>query len=179
MAFVLLVASQVCIALLFALAVRSKVWTRDAFRSYVASVRDFQVVPPDRAPAAALVVLAAEASSVVLTVWPGRARIGLVLATSLLGGLTLLAAIAVRRRLSAPCRCFGSSSRRIDARHVVRNALATAIAAGGTLLAFVLPTTTSVPHLALGAALGAAACFVVVRFDDLADLFLGPSPVRS
>lgn len=101
------------------------------------------------------------------------AAAGLVLAAGLFGVLTAAVWRAVTRRTGAVCRCFGPARTVLAHRHVVRNGL--------LLLVAVLSMTgmSTVDMLdpvaaAVAAAAGALGAVLVIRFDDLAELFAGP-----
>jgi hypothetical protein len=93
---------------------------------------------------------------------------GLVLAVGLFGVLTVAVWRAVARRSGAVCRCFGPARTVLAQRHVVRNAflLGTAVLGAAALSAVDSPVTAF-----FGAAIGALGAVLVIRFDDIAELF--------
>jgi hypothetical protein len=108
--------------------------------------------------------------------WLGGA--GLVLAVGLFGVLTVAVWRAVARRSGAVCRCFGPARTSLAHRHVVRNALLFLVAVLGAASVFVVDSVD--PAVAgVAAVVGVLGAVMVVRFDDLAELFVGPvSSVR-
>ncbi len=124
------IACRTLIATVFAVSVTSKVagpaaWR--AFRSWL-SVVPLPLAGTVTVPAA---LAAAEAVVVPLVAIPVTAMAGMATAAALCLALTVGLAVAVRRGLSEPCRCFGASSRPLGAGQVWRNALLFAVAAAG------------------------------------------------
>jgi hypothetical protein len=99
----------------------------------------------------------------------------LVLAVGLFGVLTGAVWRAVARRSGAVCRCFGPARTVLAHRHVVRNALLLLVAVVGMAASFVVDSAAVGPAV-VAAAIGALGAVLVVRFDDLAELFAGPVP---
>jgi hypothetical protein len=97
--------------------------------------------------------------------WPAVS--GLVCAVGLFGVLTAAVWRAVARRTGAVCRCFGAAKAVLGRRHVVRNALLLLVA----VLGLAIPVESVDPLVA--AAAGALGAVLVIRFDDLAELFAG------
>ena len=152
----------------------SKVRSRKDYAEFVASVPAFGV--PERwvRPFAAVTVVAEIGitalllSGAVLVTWLAVA--GLVVAVGLFGVLTGAVWRAVARRSGAVCRCSGSARAVLAHRHVVRNALLLLVAALGATVRSPADTVTA----ALAAAVGVVGAVLVIRFDDLAELFAGP-----
>jgi hypothetical protein len=172
-------ASVLCGLVLLVSAV-SKVRTRKDYAEFVASVPAFGI--PERWTrwfAAATVVAEFGITALLLpgagfaAAGAGRwvAGAGLVLAVGLFGVLTVAVWRAVARRSGAVCRCFGPARAVLARRHVVRNALLLLAAAVGALPA---TAADSVASAGLAAAVGAVGAVLVIRFDDLAELFAGP-----
>lgn len=99
---------------------------------------------------------------------------GLALAASLLTAFSVGIAVSARQGPPVPCRCFGPSETPFGYRHVVRNSLLIAVAVTGGLAA--TPGGSSELHPAAIVVAVAAACVaaLVIRVDDLVDLFAGP-----
>ena len=98
------------------------------------------------------------------------AVVGLVLAAGLFGVLTVAVWRAVTRRTGAVCRCFGPARTVLGRRHVVRNGLLLLVA----MLGLATPVDSVDPVVAaVAAGAGALGAVLVIRFDDLADLFVG------
>ena len=174
---VLSLASQICIATLFAVAVASKVRSRTAIRSFASSIEVFGVRRA-RAPAVAAAAVALESAIVIAVLAPGLAGAGLWLATATLTLLTVLVAALLRRGVRAPCRCFGASARPMGRVHVARNAIAAIVAAAGALLHGAGPSPDPTA-IALGLGAGLAGAFLLMRMDDVADLFRPSSALHS
>jgi hypothetical protein len=111
-------------------------------------------------------VAAVELAVIALLVF--RPTVSFLLALGLLTAFTVALAAALRRGENAPCHCFGSGGTPLGRRHLVRNAVLLSIATLG--LAF--PTTSPPPAESLPAAtIAIAAAMIVIRFDDLVDLY--------
>lgn len=165
------------LALVFLVAVVGKLRGGAAFAEFAGSVAQFGLLPAGWVMPAARVAVGVEALVVVLLPLPATAPAGYLVATGLLGVLTGAMLAAVRRGRRPVCRCFGAGGAAIGARHVVRNALLAAVAVAG--LALSLAATGPSPRpagglLAVAAAVPLAA--VVVRLDDLVDLFVAHPP---
>jgi hypothetical protein len=157
----------------------SKVRSGTDYAEFVASVPAFGF-PARWARPFAAVTLAAEVvittlllpATVLLVVGGARwlAVVGLVLAVGLFGVLTVAVWRAVARRTGAVCRCFGPARTVLGHRHVVRNALLLLVA----ILGLATPVGTVDPMAAaVAATAGALGAVLVIRFDDLAELFAG------
>ncbi|MEV0821655.1 MauE/DoxX family redox-associated membrane protein [Nonomuraea rubra] len=162
----LLVASQVLLGTVFAVAAFTKLRSRADLRAFASSL----VMVPERLrrPVAAGVA-AGEAATAALMVVP---RIGLVLGGITLGAFSLVIAVAVRRGVRVSCRCFGPSAAPLGGVHLVRNALLLLVVAlGGTALAFP-GDPPGAGALAVAIPAGLAGAVVLIAFDDIAGLFL-------
>jgi hypothetical protein len=159
-----------------------------AWRGFVASLQPLGLLPGRLVPATAVAVAVAAAEVTVLLglsaavagvfdlvpTGPVVRLGGLVTAAALLGVLTGGIALALRRGTSAPCACFGASTRPLGGRHLVRNCVLLLVAAG----ALVTPAGPVVPAGALlGAAAGALVAVLLVRLDDLVELLAPARPL--
>jgi uncharacterized membrane protein YphA (DoxX/SURF4 family) len=162
-------AARVLIGLVFVVSAAGKL---RAYGEFVTSVRDFRLLPPAWDRPVAAVVVAVEVAVPVLLLVSATARLGAALAIGLLAVLTAAVWSAVQRGTGAVCRCFGVRPDPLGPRHVARNLtllVAAGLALGGGAVA---PAGVVV---AVGAAVVAA--LVLLRLDDLADLFRGtPAP---
>jgi Methylamine utilisation protein MauE len=169
--------------LVFAVSTAGKLRT---WRGFVASLRPLGLLPGRLVPATAVAVATAEVTVLlglsaavagVLDLVPAGPVVrfgGLVAAAALLGVLTGGIALALRRGSSAPCACFGASTRPLGGRHLVRNAILLLVAAG----ALVTPAGPVVPAGALlGAAAGALVAVLLIRLDDLVELLAPARPL--
>ncbi|MEV4378059.1 MauE/DoxX family redox-associated membrane protein [Streptosporangium sp. NPDC049644] len=169
----------------FALSALSKVRSRKAFGEFLAATRTLLAtsvrasqVSGTAARTAGMMVVAAEVAITVLVALPSTARAGFGVAALLLLCFSVAIVATLRRGVRTECRCFGPSSAPLSRRHLVRNGVLLAVALGGLITAEgrgerVHPAGVAI---AVGAALVAAA--LVVRFDDLADLFVTPANER-
>ncbi|WP_410660435.1 MauE/DoxX family redox-associated membrane protein [Amycolatopsis sp. lyj-112] len=161
----------------FAVSAISKSRNRESFAAFRRAT--VELVPAARGhgtPLAAAVVVTELVIVVGLAV-PNTATAGLLAAGALFTAFTVAIAAALRRGVTASCRCFGGSAAPLGARQLVRNALLIVLA----VLAFVLPGRdgdgSDPAALGLAAVAGVVVALLVISFDALADLFLGvPSP---
>jgi hypothetical protein len=101
----------------------------------------------------------------------------LVLAAALLAVLTGGIAVALNRGTTASCACFGAAERPLSRRHLVRNGVLFLIAVAGAGVAGQVPVAAvDPPAVLLAGATGAVGALVLIRFDDLVDLFTPASP---
>ncbi|OKI81719.1 MauE/DoxX family redox-associated membrane protein [Micromonospora sp. CB01531] len=97
----------------------------------------------------------------------------LLLTSLLLAVLTTGVVLAVRRGTGARCACFGATERPLGRRHVVRNGILLASVAGALVavaLGAAYPLAPAGAAVALAA--GAVGALILIRLDDLLDLFL-------
>lgn len=162
----------------------SKVRSRGDYAEFVASVPAFGLPARWTSLLAVATVVVEFAVTVLVLVasvlmvagvgagrWLGGA--GLVLAVGLFGVLTVAVWRAVARRSGAACRCFGPARTSLARRHVVRNALLLLVALLGVASVFVVDSVNPVVA-GVAAVVGVLGAVMVVRFDDLAELFVGP-----
>ncbi|BCJ34631.1 hypothetical protein Athai_21340 [Actinocatenispora thailandica] len=103
------------------------------------------------------------------------AGFALVLLSSIGFGLAIVAAL--RRGEAAPCRCFGASSAPLSRVHVARNvllalaALAGAWLAPGGVAAIPVAPGLGVAGVLVALVAGAVAAALMVRLDEVVDLF--------
>jgi uncharacterized membrane protein YphA (DoxX/SURF4 family) len=160
------------IGAVFLVASVSKVAGRNAFGSFLASLRDMRPLPPGLVPLLARLVIAVEFTVWVLLAIPSplAAEAGFVLAALSLAGFTAAIAIGIRRGDQVPCRCFGTSATPLRTRHLVRNVLLVAVAVLGALA-----TSTSEPVDPAGAVAAVAGGLMlgglVTAVDDIFELF--------
>ncbi|WP_433003598.1 MauE/DoxX family redox-associated membrane protein [Kribbella sp. CA-294648] len=111
-------------------------------------------------------VAAVELAVIALLVFQPTASF--VLAFGLLAAFTVALAAALRRGETAPCHCFGPGGTPLGRRHLGRNAVLLSIAALG--LAFPA-TSPPIAELLPAATIAIAAALLVIRFDDLVELY--------
>ena len=161
---------RLLIAVVFAVAAGAKLSSRSGFAEFAASVRDLRLLPRPLATPVAVAVVAAEGAVVAaMAVAPAA---GFVLAAALLTAVTAAAVAAMRHGRRVPCRCFGASGRPLGPRHVARNAVLLAAAAAGFAgLATAGASAVRPAGAVLAALAGLVAGAVVVRLDDVIDLY--------
>lgn len=176
---VLSVATSVLCGLVLLVSALSKVRSGADYTDFVASVPAFGIPARWTRSFAAATVAAEFVIALVLlgSVFAGRwsAAVGLVLAAGLFGVLTAAVWRAVARRSGAVCRCFGRTRTTLARRHVVRNASLLGIAVLGLVSLLVVEVAAGAVAVWLAVAVGAVGAVLVVRFDDLADLVVGPT----
>lgn len=158
------------VALVFLVSTASKLSGRSAFAEFVAATRTVGDLPGRYARPVAAAVVAVEAATAVLTALPATSAAGLCLAASVLVGFALAVGRTVRRGGAASCRCFGPSPGPLGVTQIVRNVVLAGAALGGLSAGAPVAPVPAGVALALGA--GALAAIVVVRFDDVVDLFV-------
>ncbi|MBO4270636.1 MauE/DoxX family redox-associated membrane protein [Microbispora triticiradicis] len=171
---------RLVLAGVFLVSFLTKLRTRRAFGEFTTAVRRLGGLPTPLVAPAAVVVVAAEAGTVVLLAAPGLdgdATAGLVLAGALLLGFAVILARALRRGAAGPCRCFGGSDEPIGLRDVARNGVLVACAAAGVVMTYAgagasAGSGAAVPPAAAALCLLGASVVVgaVVFLDDLLDL---------
>lgn len=141
-----------------------------------AAVREFQGMLRAlglRGPWAGAGVIAGEATVVGLGPWSPTGLLAMLVATGLFAVLTGGVAYAVRRRVTAPCRCFGASGGQLTRLHVVRNATLTAVAAAASETTALAPGhPVALPATLVCVVIAAVATAVVVRIEDITALFV-------
>jgi hypothetical protein len=165
-----IVACRCAVGLVFVVAVAGKV--RGGVDAFAGSVR--ALLPGVRHHRRlGYTVVAAEAAVPVLLAMPGTARAGAGWAAAVLLAFTAAIVAALRRGPGVPCRCFGDATVPLGRRHVLRNALLLAAAAGA---AFPVPVAGHPAGIALAVFAGGCAALAITRFDEISDLF---SPART
>jgi uncharacterized membrane protein YphA (DoxX/SURF4 family) len=165
----LLVAARCLLGLVFAVSAFGKLRSPAAFRAEFAGMA---VVPgPAVGPVAALVIVL-EAAVPVLLIVPATVPAGLLLAAALLVAFSVGIAVTLARGTGAACRCFGAAGSPFGRRHLLRNGLLVALAAGAAAAG--ADTLPPVPGALLSSFAGLVAALLVVGFDDLAALVVGP-----
>ncbi|GAB2932577.1 methylamine utilization protein MauE [Micromonospora polyrhachis] len=159
------------LGLVFLAAVVGKLRNRSAIDEFADSIVQFGVLPATWTRPAARLVLGAEGVIVLLLAVPGTMPVGYLLAIGLLGVLTGAMLVAVRRGRRPACLCFGTAGTPIGGRHVARNILLMAVAVGGLLVTVLNDPPTGIGEVLLAAATAVPLAAIVVRLDDIVDLF--------
>jgi len=165
------IAARALFAVVFAVAVASKVSSRSNWVDFVASLRTMRVIRRSWTREAAIATVLAETAIIVLALVPVRAAgtSAFVVAAGLLGVLTLAVAVVVRRGTTVTCRCMGASDTPLGMHHVARNSALIAAALLG-LAGSLAPGGFQAPMVAAAAFAGLFLGLLVTRWDDLATL---------
>jgi hypothetical protein len=159
----------------------SKTVGRGAFGAFVASLRGLELLPAKACrPMALLVIVAEHAAWLLLLVGWSTAVVvaGFLVAAGLLVAFATAIALAVRRSVRQPCRCFGASTTPLGGRHIVRNAILTAVAVLGVVTAPATGTSQDSGGTAMAVLTGLLLGTLVALLDDILELFqpLGSGP---
>ncbi len=174
------VGCRAALAVVFVLALASKIRGRGSFEELVRALAGFGFPAPlVNAPTAALVILCEALAAASLIAWPA---VGYLAAAALLVGFTGGIASVLARGATVHCRCFGATDTPVGVAHLVRNAMLLGLAAAGGCARLFELSASPPAMLAVVAAAGALAGFLVSRLDDL--LFIlgfssGRRPHRS
>ncbi|MBE1486638.1 MauE/DoxX family redox-associated membrane protein [Plantactinospora soyae] len=166
-------ACRVLLGVVFLVSAASKLRNRSAFDAFAVGLRDTGLVSAGNTRRIGVLTVAAEVGVVLLLAVPATVPIGYLLAGALLavfvGGIGLM----MRRGVDATCPCFGVSTTRLGGRQVIRNAVLLAIAGTGLVAALAGTGVGSGEWagLLLAAVTGAVVALIVVRLDDIVDLF--------
>lgn len=169
----LLLFSRLAVGMLFSVSLAGKLRSPARFRDGLLA---FGLLPAQWTPAAAALLLGAEAGVVLLVTAGGAFTIaGLFAAIGLLVLFCAAIASALRRGLDVSCGCFGASERRISRADLVRNGGFIACAAAG-LWAALGSARTAVPTAEAVLLALAAVAFTLVwsQLGNLLDLFQRP-----
>ncbi|MGH3758720.1 MauE/DoxX family redox-associated membrane protein [Actinophytocola sp.] len=162
-----------------------------AQRAFAASLRPLRMMPQRLIRPVAVVVTAAELAVAVGLGWTILAGIGLapagpavglvslIMAGVLLAVLTVGIALALRRGARATCACFGATARPLGGRHLVRNGFLIAVVLAGLVVrALTGDGTAEFAGAVVGLAGGALGALILVRLDDLVELFAPTRPTQ-
>lgn len=177
----LVVGLRCLLGLVFLVSAVGKVRSQASFVGFVDSLRQFDILPSRQVQPAAIVVVATEAAVPILLAVRDTVALGFLLTGGLLGVLTGAIAVVVHRGTLLSCRCFGVASAPLGRRHLVRNALlvfASVLGVAGSV-GVVAPGSAHPGGVALAVACGAALALLVMRFDDIVDLFVTPTRQRG
>lgn len=150
----------------------SKLRGRAAVDAFADTLTELAGVPRRWASVGTFLVAGAELGTAVLLLVPHSLRLlGFASAALLLVAFTGAIARALGRGRRTPCRCFGSAATPINASHVVRNVVLFAVAVTGFGATLSVRVDVGLVGLLLAGIVGAVCALLVVRWDDLADLF--------
>jgi hypothetical protein len=131
-------------------------------------------VPPRLVLPVGAAIIGAELLVVGLGPWPRTGVAGMAVAVALFAVFTAGVARAVRHRVTAPCRCFGGGGGQLSTVHVVRNAVLTAVAAVAGAVSAITADSVTLAAAVIGVLAAGVAAALIVRWEDLAALFVDP-----
>ncbi|MDI1461428.1 MauE/DoxX family redox-associated membrane protein [Catellatospora sp. KI3] len=166
-------ASRVATGLVFLVAAVAKLRDLGAFTR---SLHPFLTVPAPVYRVLAATVVAAELAAAALVAVPATAVWGFALALALTAAFAVGIGRVLRRGVQAVCNCFGVADSRLSRRHLVRDLLLAVPALAGLAAAAAGTRPQSPVQWLAGTAVGALCALLVIRFEDLADLF---APARK
>jgi hypothetical protein len=162
----------------------SKVAGLERQRAFAESLRALQVLPVRLVAPAAVVVSGVELGVGVglVAALPGViagaswavsvAVVALLAAVALLVVLTAGIVLALSRRSTAPCACFGASDRPLSWRHVLRNGLMLLVGVAGVVIAVAFsPAVVDPVGAGLAGVVGVVVAVVLIRLDEIVELF--------
>ncbi|MEO3796970.1 MauE/DoxX family redox-associated membrane protein [Nonomuraea sp. B10E15] len=166
---------RILLALVFVAAAGSKVRGRRGFIEFRATVSAFGV-KARWSSAVAGAVIACELAAAALMPVGVTAPAGLGIGAALLIVFSLVIASALRRGTSTSCRCFGTSTQPLGARHLVRNAILLMTAgvglAGTVLTGHMGSAGFDTAALIVSGFAAVVAAALVIAYDDLVALVL-------
>jgi hypothetical protein len=165
------IACRSTIGLVFLVAAAGKL--RRGTDVFATSVRSLPLVPGRYARAVAIGVVTAELGTPVLLAVPATVRLGFAWAGLLVGAFLVAILVALGRGVRADCACFGLRPVPFGRRHVLRNAILLGITVVGGLAAG-SPGGYTTGAAMLAVTTGLVATVLIVSFDDVAELFVGP-----
>lgn len=128
----------------------------------------------------AYAVVIAETAVPILLVLNRTAWLGFIVATGVVTAFTVAIAAALRDGERSPCRCFGASQNPLSRLHLVRNGLLIVVAVTGVIAGLGQHGALRPAGVVLAAGAASVLAFLLIRFDDLAELFSPPTtPVRQ
>lgn len=163
------VVCRVFVGVVFAASAFGKLRGRRAFGEFAAGLGAMEVVPGAWVRPVAAAVVGTEAAVAVLLAAPATTGAGLALAVLLLAVFTGAIALVLRRGTRASCPCFGAATTPFGVRHLARNGVLVAVAVTG--LATNGPGSAAAGGVLLAVLTGTVAASLVVRLDDVVDLF--------
>jgi hypothetical protein len=168
--------SRETLAIVFGVAVISKLRSRSSWRGFKAATADLLGVGSGLGSVLAVITVSLEVASAVTLVADRFARIGVWLALALSTALLAVVLQGVLRRVKASCNCFGSSGDQLGWMHVWRNVLLATVAAAGVIG---VSTTASAPSLvpsfgvSVPIVLGLFVAAALISWEDVAFLAFG------
>jgi hypothetical protein len=174
--------TRIVIGVVLGVSLVGKVRVRAPIATFAASIGGLRLVPGRAARAVATAVLVTEVAVCGLLAVPMTYQLGLGLGVALMSMYAVVVGSVMRKGVRAPCGCFGSSDERpLGYPQLVRNLLLVGIGALGLLTSADPPANLHTAGVAIVVAAAVLLAMVVVRLDDIVDLFapLPPRPGRE
>jgi hypothetical protein len=169
----LVLCARVMIGAVLLVSVAGKTHGRLAFGEFQNWLRDLTVIPQRLTTAVAVTMVAAEAAAVALLAFPMTLALGLAWAAATFAIFAASIAWIAHLGVSVPCRCFGTSARPLGLSQIVRDIALALVAAWAAVSAYLEPQPVPpAPGVAAALLLGAAATVLVIRLDDVVELFV-------
>jgi uncharacterized membrane protein YphA (DoxX/SURF4 family) len=166
--------ARVALGLVLAVSLISKVRGRVAVAAFATSLEGLRLVPERAATPVAVTVLGVEAVVCVLLALPAGA--GLIAATGLMALYTAVVGVVLRRGERAPCGCFGSADDQpLGWPQLGRNLFLATLGLIGLVTAGHGAGGYTVAGAGLTVAAAALVALLVIRLDDIVDLFALPT----
>ncbi len=113
--------TRVMLGIVLLVSVIAKLRGRREFADFTSWLDQLAVVPRHLVRPAAVTMAAAEATAAALLAFPGTAAAGLAATAAVVAVFAASMALISRRGITAPCRCFGVSTRPMGPAHLVRD----------------------------------------------------------
>lgn len=179
-------AALVVAALIYGASAASKLRSPTGYRAYRKGLHETGLIPEPWLSSVAAALAATEAATAVLAATGAMLLIahrGLVVATAGLGVAALLSvvvtsgvAVMVQRGTRARCACFGAATARpIGGTHLIRNGILLAVLATGLVTITTSAGRPPAAGVVLALAVAGTAGLVLIRLDDIVELFRAPA----
>jgi hypothetical protein len=179
-------AALVVAAAIYGASAASKLRASASYRAYRQGLDETGLVPQRWLRSAAAALAATEAVTAVLAAFGAVlvivhralvvATVGLSTAALLAAVLTVGVAVVVRRGTRASCACFGAATvSRIGGTHLIRNGTLLAVLAAGLVTMTTPAGRPAVAGVVLARAVGGTVSLVLIRLDDIVELFRAPA----
>lgn len=170
----LVLTARCTVGMVFLISTVTKLNGRAGFLAFLDWLRELTVVPEHWVVAVGVLMVTAEAVTLVLLPSPATYPAGLALAAVTMAFFAGAAAYIVRRGIAVPCRCFGAAvaTPPMGRVEIARNLLLTLVATWAAAVAVLDPQPASpAPAIILALLLGGALGLVITHLDDLRRLF--------
>jgi hypothetical protein len=179
-------AALVVAALIYGTSAASKLRDSASYRAHREGLGETRLVPERWLSSVAAALVATESVTAVLAAAGAIllvVHLAIVVAIVGLGAAALLAAVltagvavVVRRGTRARCACFGAATvSRIGGTHLMRNGTLLAVLAAGLVTITTTAGRPAAAGVALALAVAGTASLVLIRLDDIVELFRAPA----